>query len=237
MKALILAAGRGRRMKGLTEDRPKALLTVGGRPLLQHALENLRSAGVTEVGIVTGYRAETLYWPEFSRRFHNPDWATTQMVYSLFRAQEWLPASDTVVCYSDIIFTSRTIETLVEKTGDIVIANNVDWHDVWSKRFADPLVDAETFKRDSDGFLTEIGKRPTTLADVQGQYMGLIKITPKGWKQFDSFRDGISMARFSQIDMTSTLNELIQRKCRISTADVREDWYEFDSEDDLIGYR
>jgi NDP-sugar pyrophosphorylase family protein len=58
--ALILAAGRGTRMKDLTEEAPKPMLVVGGRPLLEHILDALRDAGIDRCVIVTGYRAERI---------------------------------------------------------------------------------------------------------------------------------------------------------------------------------
>lgn len=60
MKAVILAAGRGTRMKALTQELPKPMLRVQGRPILEHILEGLKSAGVREVCIVTGWRGETI---------------------------------------------------------------------------------------------------------------------------------------------------------------------------------
>ncbi len=60
MKAVILAAGRGTRMQALTQELPKPMLRVQGRPILEHILEGLRAAGVREVGIVTGWRGETI---------------------------------------------------------------------------------------------------------------------------------------------------------------------------------
>jgi UDP-N-acetylglucosamine diphosphorylase / glucose-1-phosphate thymidylyltransferase / UDP-N-acetylgalactosamine diphosphorylase / glucosamine-1-phosphate N-acetyltransferase / galactosamine-1-phosphate N-acetyltransferase len=58
--AVILAAGRGTRMKGLTEDLPKAMLAIAGRPLLEHILRTLRSAGIERFVVVTGYRADRI---------------------------------------------------------------------------------------------------------------------------------------------------------------------------------
>jgi len=237
MRALMLAAGRGRRMKGLTDDKPKALLKVGGKPLLQWAIENLRTAGIFELGIVNGYKAETVSWPEFQASFHNPQWETTQMVYSLNHAAEWLRSGTNIVCYSDILFTPQTIVKLAETPGDIVITNNVNWRQVWAKRFADPLLDAETFKRDSSGRLIEIGQKPKTMADIEGQYMGLLKFTPVGWAEMEKFFGTLTKEQFARVDMTSTLNKLIQRGVNIRAVDVSEDWFEFDSEEDLRSYQ
>jgi NDP-sugar pyrophosphorylase family protein len=67
--AVILAAGRGTRMKGLTEDVPKPMLPIAGRPLLEHILGALRAAGIVRYAIVTGYRAEKIedYFGDGSR--------------------------------------------------------------------------------------------------------------------------------------------------------------------------
>ena len=69
MKAVILAAGKGTRMKNLTESVPKPMLKVKGRPILEHILEGMKSAGIVEVCIVTGWRAETIeeYFGDGSR--------------------------------------------------------------------------------------------------------------------------------------------------------------------------
>ncbi len=58
--AVILAAGRGTRMKGLTEDLPKAMLPIAGRPLLEHILLTLRNAGIERFVVVTGYHADRI---------------------------------------------------------------------------------------------------------------------------------------------------------------------------------
>ena len=60
MKANILAAGRGSRMKHLTDERPKCLIEFNGKPLLEWQLEAIRAAGIDEIGIITGYKREML---------------------------------------------------------------------------------------------------------------------------------------------------------------------------------
>src|SRR5687768_16754502 len=60
MKAVILAAGKGTRMKELTNELPKPMLRVHGQPILEHILNGLKSAGIREFFIVTGWRAEVI---------------------------------------------------------------------------------------------------------------------------------------------------------------------------------
>lgn len=82
MKAIILAAGRGSRMGGLTDTQPKGLVSLRGKPLLEWQLASLRAAGIHEIALVTGYRHEALS-PYGLPMFHNPDWRRTNMVTSL----------------------------------------------------------------------------------------------------------------------------------------------------------
>ena len=60
MKSVILAAGKGTRMRDLTQEMPKPMLRVQGRPILQHIVEGLVAAGIRDICIVTGWRAEVI---------------------------------------------------------------------------------------------------------------------------------------------------------------------------------
>ena len=102
MKAILLAAGRGSRMKGLTEERPKCLVDVCGKPLIEWQLAAFRQAGIAEIAIVTGYRRDLLADRGLTE-FHNPRWAETQMVSSLAGAPAWLEAEPCNVSNNHII--------------------------------------------------------------------------------------------------------------------------------------
>ena len=69
MKAVILAAGKGTRMKDLTQDVPKPMLRVQGKPILEHIIEGLSAAGIYEICLVTGWKAEAIesYFGDGSR--------------------------------------------------------------------------------------------------------------------------------------------------------------------------
>jgi len=180
IKAIILAAGRGSRMGESTEALPKCLLRLYGKPLLEWQTEALRAAGIDPISIVTGYKQETLAFPGF-KFFHNPRWQETHMVSSLCRASQWLERDTCVVSYSDIVYSADTVTRLLNAEGDIVISYDSQWLRLWRARFEDPLKDAETFRLDEQGRMLEIGGKTRNLEDIQGQYMGLLKFTPKGW--------------------------------------------------------
>ena len=86
MKAIILAAGQGTRLRPLTKNKPKCLVKLAGKSLLDHQLEVLRAAGIYDIHVVAGYRADQLDRPEFTRHI-NKRFAETNMVNTLFAAE------------------------------------------------------------------------------------------------------------------------------------------------------
>lgn len=235
MRALILAAGRGSRLKDITAEKPKALTPLAGKPLLQWQLDALHGAGIKEVAIVRGYKAETLSFAE-ATFFENKNWAATNMVSSLLCADEWLTKKDCIVSYSDIVYPYSTAEQLAHSKGDIVISYNTQWLEVWQARFEDPLGDAETFRIDDKGMLLEIGKKANHLSEIQGQYMGLLKFTTHGWKMISDFLKRQPEEKVAKTDMTSLLQQLLTAGIPIATVAVAGKWYEVDNENDLQVY-
>lgn len=236
MKAIILAAGRGSRMGSLTVDKPKCLIKLAGKSLLQWQLEALRGAGIEEIGLVRGYMADQISIPEI-KYFDNIRWDQTNMVMSLVCAKEWLQSDVCIVSYSDIVYPADTVALLYETNGKIVITYDNDWLKLWKARFDDPLVDAETFQVDDKGKLLEIGNKAKSIDEIKGQYMGLLKITPKGWKIIENYLSGLTQEECDRMDMTSLLRRLIQKGVEINTVLINSGWYEVDNEKDLELYQ
>lgn len=233
MKAIILAAGRGSRMGHLTDDRPKCLVELRGTPLLELQLKAIRAGGITEIGIVTGYKRELLA-DRGLIEFHNPRWAETNMVSSLACAQEWLQAEPCIVSYSDIFYDASAVRSLMGCDADIAITYDRNWLALWKSRFGDPLLDAETFRLNADGSLAEIGNKPKTVEEVQGQYMGLLRFTPEGWAEVLRIRAGLSQEDCDRMHMTGTLQRAINSgQMKIHSVPYADPWGEFDSVDDF----
>lgn len=176
MRAIILAAGQGTRLREYTRDRPKCLVKLGSKPLLVYQCEALHSAGVHEITVVTGYSADRIR-DLGCRTVHNDQFANTNMVASLMCAAELFDGSDDVlIAYGDIVYEASIVRSIVDCQEPISTTVDVEWLRLWQLRMQDPLEDAETLKLDPSGDLRELGKRPRTLDDVEGQYMGLIKV-------------------------------------------------------------
>ena len=237
MRALILAAGRGSRMGRCGDDRPKCLVELDGRPLIELQVAALRRGGAAEIGIVRGYRAEMLDVPD-ATYFHNERWAETNMVGSLAAAAGWLRSGPLIVSYADIFYHSDLVRGLLRAPGTLVIAYDRAWRSLWQRRFADPLADAETFRIDARGDLQEIGGRTGRIEDIEGQYMGLLKFTPSAWRAVEALLAGLAQPVRDRLDMTGLLRRLLAGgTLRISTYGTHGQWGEIDSPADLDVYR
>ena len=233
MKAIILAAGRGSRMKHLTDERPKCLVYLRGKPLIEWQLEAIRTAGITEIAIVTGYRNELLSSYNLVE-FHNSHWSKTNMVSSLECAEKWLQAEPCVISYSDIFYESSAVSSLMNCPASLAVTYDPNWLNLWKKRFADPLLDAETFLINSANEVLEIGKKPRTVEEVQGQYVGLLRMTPESWKHIASIHARLPKHIRDKMHMTGTLQKVIEHaRFPVLGVPYQSEWGEFDTESDL----
>lgn len=232
--AVILAAGRGSRMKGLTEACPKCLLELAGHPLLYWQQAALRDAGLQRLIVVRGYHADMLCG-DFET-VDNPRWAETNMVRTLLCAFPLLQqAGDVIVSYADIVYHSAHVRALGVLRGDICLTYDTRWEELWRLRQENVLEDAETFRQEG-GRLLEIGGRPQHLDEVQGQYMGLLKFSPEGRRRVAAYVESLSPSQGDKLDMTSLLRALLAQGEDIRVCPVAGGWCECDTPEDIQHY-
>ena len=162
--------------------------------------------------------------------FENSIWHETNMFYTLLCADTWLSYDECVVSYSDIVYLSEAVKSLILTSEEISITYDPNWKKLWEKRFSDPLSDAEVFKY-KEKFLQDIGGRAKCFDEIQGQYMGLLKFTPKGWKMVKKIIKHIP-ERIYHLDMTSLLKLLLCVGISIEVAKISSPWCEIDNEND-----
>lgn len=121
MKAVILAAGKGTRMKALTDELPKPMLKVHGRPILEHILRGIVAAGIREVFIVTGYRAEVIeaYFGDGSRWQARVAYGRQAVQDGTGKAPEvakvFVGGSPFLLTYGDILVKPETYKRMVHR--------------------------------------------------------------------------------------------------------------------------
>lgn len=232
MKAIILAAGRGSRMKEKTDILPKCLTKLWGKTLLEWQIQAIRRAGIEEIGVITGYHAEQIVQADV-KFFHNNNWEHTNMVATLLEADEWLKNDDCVVSYADIVYSEKAIRALLDTKQGIALTYYTKFMELWKNRFDNPLDDIESFKMDKDGILIEIGQKAKALSDIEGQYMGILKFTPSGWIETRRGMQHNMPKPIEKMDMTGLLSHLIHQGVAIKAVPYDELWVEVDSQDDL----
>ena len=238
LKAIILAAGEGTRLRPYTLDRPKCLVEVDGLSLLDRQLAVLASEAIHPIVLIGGYRVEMLKRPGIELRI-NPRYAETNMVWTLFCAEDDLEG-DVLLCYGDIVYSREILQALLKSKADIAVAIDLDWESYWRARNENPLDDAETLKLAADGRILEIGQKPKSLAEIEGQYMGLMKFSAKGIQLLKKvFHDAKSAGclRSKPLEkayMTDLLQAMIDLHYRLDAVPVHGGWVEVDTVDDLL---
>jgi L-glutamine-phosphate cytidylyltransferase len=124
LPVVYLAAGEGKRLRPLTDDRPKAMVELGGITLAERALRSLRSAGIDEVVAVTGYRSETLLALSdlVSEHRFNPRFAQADNIYSLWCARRVVERG----CYivnSDVLFENEVARRLTGQSETALLCD------------------------------------------------------------------------------------------------------------------
>ena len=241
-KVLILAAGEGTRLRPLTATLPKTLVPLVGKPLLSRQMAVLHAAGLRDVHIVGGHCAEALEGCG-ATLLRNADFARTNMVASLYCARALFDGTDDVlVIYGDIVYESTVLKTLLDTQGPVAVVVDRGWEKLWRLRMDAPLSDAETMRVDGDGRIRELGRKPTSLDDIEGQYIGMFKVSRAFATQFMPRYEQLSEnAKFegkskAQMYMTSYLQLLIDAGVEVRAADITHGWLEVDSLDDLNRY-
>jgi choline kinase len=178
MKAIIIGAGRGRRLNALTDHQPKCFAEVGGRRILDWTLDALAQAGVREVVFVGGYLIDRIRsdYPQFTYSL-NADWPNNNILASLFCAEEHM--QDGFVCsYSDTLYRGDVVKRAIEHPGDIVLCVDTDWRSRYVGRTMHPESDAEKVIADGDRIVQV--HRDIASERATGEYIGVARFSPRG---------------------------------------------------------
>jgi choline kinase len=173
--AVVLVAGTGTRLRPLTDERPKCLVEVGGRPLLSRLFERLAAAGITRACLATGWRADVLSaWlaeappPLAVSLVPNPRYDTTQNAFSLHSVRDAVGDAGFVLCDGDVLLRPGVLERLLDDPADAALL---------VERRTDMGAEEMKARVDAQGRVTALAKTldPTT---CYGESIGVQKIGP-----------------------------------------------------------
>lgn len=241
MKAIILAAGQGTRLKKYTQDLPKGMLTFQGKTIIQRQIELYRKCGVKDIIVVRGFAGEKIPY-EGVKYYTNEDYANTNMVESLLAARKEF-TEDVVLSYSDILFDEGMLRTIMETSGDFLVAVDKDWKAYWQARYGRVDFDTESLSIDKDGCITSLGLENSPLEMIDARYVGLLKFSLRGLKIIEQVMEKAytlgedqpwqqSGKPVRKAYMTDLLQALINEKEQVKAISFHHGWIEFDTNED-----
>ena len=249
-RAIVIAAGRGRRLGQHTEEIPKCLVEVGGQPILGWVWQALRRSGIDEVVMIRGYRGDVL--EAGTRRLgiparfvENPEWATNNVLLSLACARREIDRPCAIL-YSDIVFSPAVAKACIDSPAEVGLVVDRDFRSVYEGRDQHPLEEAEVCDLDPVGRISRVGKRALPVDAAIGEFIGLAKLGAQGatWvrTRLDQLMEEYAgrhdhpfqrATRFANAYLTDLLQDLVGQGRRLDPVFIDGEWREIDTDQDL----
>ncbi len=221
MKAIIIGAGRGKRLEHLTEQIPKTMVPIVGRPMLESILDALAAGGLSraETVFICGYKAEVVRqaYPELSYVM-NEDWPNNNILLSLLCAREQL-LGGFVSTYADIVYRPEAVTKLMASPHDITLVCDTGWRRRYLNRSEHPESDAEKMR--AEGSRVVELSRHIQSDEASGEFIGVMRLSAAGAQRFvqafdqaqqrfaalPEFREGRSFQKAYLIDLLQHMLE------------------------------
>ena len=185
--AILLAASRGAALGSLTEEQPKCMIDIRGKPLLNHLIDTFGQSGITDITVVRGYKKEKIDLTSVAT-VDNDAFEETGEVASLACAADRL-AGPGIISYGDILFRNYVLDDLLDLADDIIIVVDANWRER-ELTGTDTTPDLVRCSRPFTGhYLDDDVVRATAMslavapASANGEWIGLVKLSDAGAKQ------------------------------------------------------
>jgi L-glutamine-phosphate cytidylyltransferase len=241
VRAIIIGAGRGARLKAMTDTQPKCYAAVGGRRILDWTLDAFDAAGLREGKVfIGGYQIEQIRRDYPTLIFaHNADWQNNNILLSLFHAEPYM-AGGFVCAYSDILFRDSVVRDALNHPGDIVLCVDTRWRDRYADRSQHPEHDAEKVIVEGDRVVRVHREIPSD--DAHGEYIGVAKFSPRGAEQLREHYHRVKAAHpgrpwreakvFEKAYLILLFQEMIEHGVPVHFVATHGDYMEIDTEED-----
>jgi L-glutamine-phosphate cytidylyltransferase len=231
MKALILAAGRGTRIRSIHGERPKCLISFEGEAILDHQIHGLFAVGIREIGIVVGYESEQIIkhmearYRDYLHRFsfiHNSKFESTNNIYSLWLARDWLRGEAFMCLNADVLCEPDILIPAAKSTAPISMIVDPQWRDETMKVII------------RDGRVAKMSKK-IPRSEFSGTYIGIttfsIGIQRDFFRSLDKLVAGGHVNEFFNV----AVQELADTGVKVGfTSTAGLSWAEIDDPADLV---
>jgi phosphoenolpyruvate phosphomutase len=235
-QAIILAASRGSELGELTAERPKAMVPIGGVPLVQRIADTYRRAGVQRLTVVRGYAAEAFDLKGLNYA-DNPGWERSGEVASLAAGLAACDDhGDVVVSYGDVLFKRYVVEQLLDVHADWTIAVDTNWHESVNRgRGADYVCCSARHNRETG--VRGVDLRAVGLAldeaNIHGEWMGFLRVAGPRRRDLRTIIQQL-LADNPRAAMSDLLNALVARGEPVRVVYGTGNWLDIDSLGDLV---
>lgn len=249
--AIIPAAGFEKQLLPLIEDKPKCLLDIKGKTILERQVGALNECNIKEIALVRGYKKEAIALPNI-RYYDNDRYEETGELFSIFCAESEMKGR-TIVLYGDIIFDNTILEKLLKSPADIALVVDLAWQDQQQRGLQPAHINPDLvtladppgksyFSRfvmpEGNHQILKIG-RDLPHDQTHGEFIGMAMFSEKGTQALrDCYRASQEQYKstgfheagsFSKASFTDLLQELIDRGHRVDAVPIFKGWMEVDS--------
>lgn len=234
--AIVLAASRGQELNGLTQNKPKVMLSIGGQPLLRRLVDQFKKQAINNITVVAGYKAETID-VQGIRILLNSDYETTGELASLACAESRF-SDDMVLLYGDLLFKSYILQNLLNCPGEIVAVvdsamNNTPISGSPDYAYCTLPDDRSLFEQDVN-LLRISNAKETEFGYPCGRWIGMLRIQGAGkqWlcEALESLR---TQSDFYRMGIAELCNYLIEQGKQIKVLYISGHWLNVNSFDDV----
>ena len=240
MRVVIIAAGSATRLGKITEKKPKGLLEINGKTILQRQIELFKKYNIHDIIIITGPHKEfnidkVTYVNDVNYKHHD-------VLGSLMAAENYLNGQ-VLTCYSDILFDEEVLQQILNSKSDIGIPIDLEWEKNYINRNEHPKSEADNVVLDKKN-ITKIKKNISFCKpnEIIGEFLGPVIFSEKGSRIFVETYKKLKNSHIGEFHnapslkkayLTDMIQELINNQIKIEPIIINGKWCEIDTLEDL----
>ncbi|MFB3115957.1 MAG: phosphoenolpyruvate mutase [Gammaproteobacteria bacterium] len=235
-RAIVLAASRGYALGELTEDKPKVMLSIGGKTVLRHLLDEFKNQNINQVTLVAGYKPDAIDTSGLDLHI-NKDYATTGELVSLVEVVNEFH-DDMIITYGDLLFRSYILRDLLENDGEIVAVidstvENENYSGSPDYAYCSQIEDRTIFKQDV--FLNHVSEGKESSPEApSGRWIGMLRVRGQGRQWIEEAIDDLkTQENYKQMSLADLLNQVIQLNHPVKVHYINGHWIDINALADI----
>ena len=229
MKAIIIAAGQGKRIPQITKKKPKCLIKINNKTIIKIQIDFFRDLKISKIAVVRGFKKKKINYKSITY-YDNKNYKKNEQLDSLFYAKKFFD-DDMIVCFSDIIYEKKILNQFIKTKKNFALAIDKKWKNRYINRFDHPHSQADKVIM-KNGKVLKIGKKIAT-HKCNGEFLGIFKfsklIGPILIKNYIKIKKTCSS---KSLQMHDFFNYLVKKKIIIYSSCVKGKYMEIDTFND-----